>query len=173
MNVCSKMLILPKNFRSQKFFSLRIALDCYLKRRRRILAIIISIFLYLQVKKFRKVLRKSSSELKWSRLDHSREISQKKTITLNGKGTVDKDFINDLKYLLKIVFPRWRTKEIRLIVIHSGFLFIRTLLSLYVASLDGKLVSSLVRGQGKLFLTSLICWMVVAVPATFTNSMVR
>jgi ATP-binding cassette subfamily D (ALD) long-chain fatty acid import protein len=33
-------------------------------------------------------------------------------------------------------------------------------------------VSSLVRGKGKEFLTGLVWWMCVAVPATFTNSMV-
>jgi ATP-binding cassette subfamily D (ALD) long-chain fatty acid import protein len=50
-------------------------------------------------------------------------------------------------------------------------LVIRTLLSLYVADLDGKLVSSLVRGKGKDFLIGIVWWMIVAVPATFTNSM--
>lgn len=55
---------------------------------------------------------------------------------------------------------------------HSVFLVLRTLLSLYVAELDGRLVSNLVRGKGKDFLLGLVWWMIVAVPATFTNSMV-
>jgi hypothetical protein len=46
------------------------------------------------------------------------------------------------------------------------------MISLYVAELDGRLVSSLVRGKGKDFLWGLVWWMTVAVPATFTNSMV-
>lgn len=56
---------------------------------------------------------------------------------------------------------------------HSVFLVLRTLLSLYVAELDGKLVSSLVQGKGKRFLRNVVWWMIVAVPATFTNSMVN
>ena len=63
--------------------------------------------------------------------------------------------------------------EARLLLSHSVFLVLRTLISLYVAELDGKLVSSLVRGKGKAFLGGLVWWMMVAVPATFTNSMVR
>jgi ATP-binding cassette subfamily D (ALD) long-chain fatty acid import protein len=74
--------------------------------------------------------------------------------------------------LLKIVIPGWRSKELRLLVSHSVFLVLRTLLSLYVAELDGRLVSNLVRGKGKDFLLGLVWWMIVAVPATFTNSMV-
>jgi ATP-binding cassette subfamily D (ALD) long-chain fatty acid import protein len=46
------------------------------------------------------------------------------------------------------------------------------MISLYVAELDGRLVSSLVRGKGRDFLKGLVWWMTVAIPATFTNSMV-
>jgi hypothetical protein len=53
------------------------------------------------------------------------------------------------------------------------FLVIRTLISLKVAAMDGQLVSSLVRGRGRDFLVGIVWWMVIAVPATFTNSMVR
>lgn len=60
----------------------------------------------------------------------------------------------------------------RLLISHTVFLVVRTLISLYVAELDGKLVSALVRGKGKDFLVGVLWWMVVAVPATFTNSMV-
>lgn len=74
--------------------------------------------------------------------------------------------------LLKIVIPGWKSKELRLIVSHSVFLMLRTLISLYVAELDGKLVSALVRGKGRAFLKGLAWWMAVSVPATFTNSMV-
>ena len=61
--------------------------------------------------------------------------------------------------------------ELRLVISHSFFLVVRTLISLYVAELDGKLVSSLVRGKGKQFFQRVAWWMIVAVPATFTNSM--
>lgn len=60
----------------------------------------------------------------------------------------------------------------RLLISHSVFLVIRTLISLKVAAMDGQLVSSLVRGKGRDFLVGIVWWMVIAVPATFTNSMV-
>jgi len=47
----------------------------------------------------------------------------------------------------------------------------RTLLSLYVASLDGSIVSALVRAQPRQFVLRILTWMAVAVPATYTNSM--
>lgn len=91
---------------------------------------------------------------------------RKKKVGLN------REFIRSLLKLLKIVIPGWKSKELRLLVSHSIFLVLRTLLSVYVAELDGRLVSSLVRGKGREFLLGLAWWMTVAVPATFTNSMV-
>lgn len=85
---------------------------------------------------------------------------------------LNREFFRNLLRLLRIVIPGWRSKELRLLISHSIFLVLRTLISLYVAELDGKLVSNLVRGKGRDFLGGLIWWMVVAVPATFTNSMV-
>ena len=91
--------------------------------------------------------------------------SAKKKVELNS------EFFRNLWRLLKIVIPGWKSKELRLVISHSFFLVIRTLISLYVAELDGKLVSSLVRGKGKEFFRGIVWWMIVAVPATFTNSM--
>lgn len=88
------------------------------------------------------------------------------------KVELDREFFKNLIRLLKICIPGWRSKEFRLLISHSVFLVLRTMISLYVAELDGRLVSSLVRGRGKDFLTGLVWWMTVAVPATFTNSMV-
>ena len=88
------------------------------------------------------------------------------------KVEVNREFFTKLLRLLKIVIPGLRSKELRMIVSQSVFLVMRTLLSLYVAELDGRLVSNLVRGKGRDFLLGLVWWMIVAVPATFTNSMV-
>ena len=91
---------------------------------------------------------------------------KKKKVALN------REFFRALLRLLKIVVPGWWSKESKLIMTHSLFLFIRSLLSVHVASLDGQIVSSLIRGRGKEFMMRIMWWMVVAVPATFTNSMV-
>lgn len=91
--------------------------------------------------------------------------------TRRQKVELNSEFFRNLWRLLKVVIPGWKSKELRLVVSHSFFLVIRTLISLYVAELDGKLVSSLVRGKGKEFFRGIVWWMIVAVPATFTNSM--
>jgi ATP-binding cassette, subfamily D (ALD), peroxisomal long-chain fatty acid import protein len=95
------------------------------------------------------------------------EEQKKKRVEIN------REFFRNLLRLLKIVIPGIRSKELRLLISHSIFLVLRTLLSLYVAELDGKVVSSLVKGKGKDFLLGLVWWMLVAVPATFTNSMLQ
>ncbi len=88
------------------------------------------------------------------------------------KVELNREFFRNLGRLLRICIPGWKSKEARLLVSHSVFLVLRTLISLYVAELDGRLVNSLVKGKGKAFLKGLVWWMIVAVPATFTNSMV-
>ncbi|KAL7417460.1 ABC transporter transmembrane region 2-domain-containing protein [Mrakia frigida] len=91
-----------------------------------------------------------------------------------GKGPrveVDALFYSRLRHLLRIVIPSWRSKEAGLLAMHSAFLLFRTLLSLYVADLDGRIVSSLVRSQPMAFVKNLARWVLVAVPATYTNSM--
>jgi len=93
------------------------------------------------------------------------EATGRKKVELN------REFFKNLLRLLKICIPGWRSKEFRLIISHSVFLVLRTMISLYVAELDGRLVSSLVRGKGSEFLKGLVWWMTVAIPATFTNSM--
>ncbi len=87
------------------------------------------------------------------------------------KVELDRAFFRSLLGLLRIVVPGWRSKEARLLVSHSVFLVVRTLLSLQIAAMDGALVKSLVRGEGRQFLKRIVWWMLIAVPATFTNSM--
>ncbi|KAF2169806.1 hypothetical protein M409DRAFT_64809 [Zasmidium cellare ATCC 36951] len=87
------------------------------------------------------------------------------------KAELNIEFFRNLGRLLRICIPSWKSKEARLLGSHSVFLVLRTLISLYVAELDGRLVSALVRGKGKEFMKGLVWWMLVAVPATFTNSM--
>lgn len=53
---------------------------------------------------------------------------------------VDALFYSRLRHLLRIVIPSWRSKEAGLLAMHSAFLLFRTLLSLYVADLDGRSV---------------------------------
>ena len=56
---------------------------------------------------------------------------------------------------------------------HSIFLVLRTVLSVMVARLDGKIVRALVSADGKGFIKGLGLWYLLAIPSTYTNSMVR
>jgi ATP-binding cassette subfamily D (ALD) long-chain fatty acid import protein len=94
------------------------------------------------------------------------DVTKRKKVELN------REFFRNLFRLLRICIPGWKSQELRLLISHSMFLVIRTLISLKVAAMDGALVSSLVRGKGKDFLIGIVWWMIIAIPATFTNSMV-
>ncbi|KAI9592371.1 ABC transporter transmembrane region 2-domain-containing protein [Syncephalis fuscata] len=87
------------------------------------------------------------------------------------RAEVDMIFFERLQYLLRIVIPGVKSKEFWMLLLHSAFLVFRTILSVYIASLDGRIVSALVRGRGKDFLTGIMWWMGIAIPATYTNSM--
>jgi ATP-binding cassette subfamily D (ALD) long-chain fatty acid import protein len=90
---------------------------------------------------------------------------KKKRVELN------REFFRQLMRLLRILVPGWRTKEMRLLITHSFFLVMRTLISLKVAAMDGAIVKALIKGNGREFLMRIVWWMLIAVPATFTNSM--
>lgn len=114
--------------------------------------------------------------------ESSQRESRRATVTQPGdasgpdaprkKVALDREFFRSLMRLIRIVVPGWRSKEARLLISHSFFLVLRTLISLKVAEMDGAIVKALVRGNGKEFLSRIVWWMVIAVPATFTNSMV-
>ncbi|EPE30591.1 P-loop containing nucleoside triphosphate hydrolase [Glarea lozoyensis ATCC 20868] len=122
-------------------------------------------------------IRSAISEQK-AAAERQRAVRSRAATTL-GKGDAPKrqkvelnrEFFKNLFRLLRICIPGWRSKELRLLVTHSIFLVIRTLISLKVAAMDGALVSSLVRGKGRDFLVGIVWWMLIAIPATFTNSM--
>lgn len=83
---------------------------------------------------------------------------------------LNREFVSRLFRLLKIAIPGFKSREFWLLIAHSVFLVIRTTISLYVAELDGRLVSDLIRGKGRNFLLGLVWWMVCSIPATYTNS---
>ncbi|ORY94388.1 ABC transporter transmembrane region 2-domain-containing protein [Syncephalastrum racemosum] len=86
---------------------------------------------------------------------------------------VNDEFKRQLRAIAAIIFPSWRSKEAFLLVLHSAFLILRTYLSVVVARVDGRIVRDLVSGRGKRFLTGLVYWFAIAIPATYTNSMIR
>lgn len=169
MAVQSKLLPLPSDRSLTQLLSR--ATSLYVKHRTNISrAVYLTLFIALINR-----IRNAVSEQKAAALRQRQNDVPDTTTAPSGKRKkveLNREFFQNLFRLLKIVIPGVRSKEMRLLISHTVFLVIRTLISLYVAELDGKLVSALVRGKGRDFLVGILWWMVVAVPATFTNSMV-
>ena len=85
----------------------------------------------------------------------------------------DKKFFTRLLSLLKIMIPSVRSKEAALLFMHTMSLVSRTFLSIYVARLEGQVVKYIVRRDVAQFGVQLSKWLLVAVPATFINSLIR
>ncbi|TBU61179.1 ABC transporter transmembrane region 2-domain-containing protein [Dichomitus squalens] len=94
-------------------------------------------------------------------------------IPASHKPNLDKTFLRQLFAILKIAFPSWHSKEALLLVMHSSFLVLRTVLSIAVARLDGRIVRDLVSADGKGFAKGIGLWFLLAIPSTYTNSMIR
>ena len=168
--------LLPPNALSEKTLSQLISnlTTIYLIHRRKISrAVYITLILAL-INRVRSAIseqKAAAASAATLRAQRSGSTSSSSSASVRKRVELNSEFFRSLWRLLKIVIPGWKSKELRLVISHNFFLVIRTLISLYVAELDGKLVSSLVRGKGKEFLRGVVWWMIVAVPATFTNSM--
>ncbi|KAG0046415.1 hypothetical protein BGZ83_008428 [Gryganskiella cystojenkinii] len=86
---------------------------------------------------------------------------------------VNKEFFRQIESIFKILIPRLHCKETLILVLHTTFLVLRTYLSVVVARLDGDIVKNLIAGNGKGFIRGLGYWFAIALPATYTNSMIR
>lgn len=86
---------------------------------------------------------------------------------------VDRVFLKRLLKLLRVSIPSVFSKEFGLLLLHTSSLVARTFLSIYVATLDGKIVKAIVERQLNTFLKLIVKWLLIAVPATFVNSLIR
>jgi hypothetical protein len=85
----------------------------------------------------------------------------------------NKEFFRQLRSIFAIIIPRATAKEVFLLTTHTFFLLLRTYLSLLVAKLDGIIVRDLVSANARGFALGLCYWYALAIPSTYTNSMVR
>lgn len=102
----------------------------------------------------------------------TRDAPHFRPIEKTHKPNVDKTFMKQLFAILRITFPHWTSKEVATLCLHSFFLVLRTILSVYVARLDGRIVRNIVSADGIGFLKGLGWWFALAVPSSYTNSMV-
>lgn len=86
---------------------------------------------------------------------------------------LNREFLEQLKRMLTILIPGIWTKEFGILSMHTLSLICRTFLSIYVATLDGQIVKTIVRKDIRGFVSQLSKWLLIAVPATFINSLIR
>ncbi|KAG8182196.1 hypothetical protein JTE90_004134 [Oedothorax gibbosus] len=85
----------------------------------------------------------------------------------------NKEFLKQLVKLIRIMIPGLWSVEAGLLVLHTISLIIRTFLSIYVAKLEGCVVKYIVRKDLRMFGIQLSKWLLIALPATFLNSLIR
>jgi ATP-binding cassette subfamily D (ALD) protein 2 len=149
-------------------------------------------FMYENQSKFRKFLLKTGAyglliallvklakKLGFAR---RKALSVKKPNASSGPSTgpmsqpnpsVNKQFLSELAYLLKVMFPRFFSKQTFLLGLHTFTLICRTFLSIYVAKLEGQLVRNIVEKNFLSFARKLGHWLLIALPATTCNSLIR
>ncbi|OLL21757.1 ATP-binding cassette sub-family D member 2 [Neolecta irregularis DAH-3] len=100
-------------------------------------------------------------------------LDKRSAAPVEGKVGVNRRFIRQFEAIWAILVPRFQSKETAILFLHACFLIARTWLSLVVARLDGTIVRDLVSANGKGFMRGLAFWFLIAVPATYTNSMIQ
>ncbi|GFQ64328.1 ATP-binding cassette sub-family D member 1 [Trichonephila clavata] len=85
----------------------------------------------------------------------------------------NKVFLQQLAKLIKVMIPGVWSIEAGLLVLHTFSLIMRTFLSIYVAKLEGCVVKFIVRKDIRMFTVQLTKWLLIALPATFLNSLIR
>lgn len=86
---------------------------------------------------------------------------------------IDREFLVQLKKLLRLMVPGFWTPEVGLLSMHTMALVCRTFMSIFVATMEGKMVKYIVRRDVPNFGLMLFKWLLCALPATFLNSMIR
>lgn len=79
-------------------------------------------------------------------------------------------FWNRLAKLVKIVLPGWNSREARHIYILNILLVIRTMMSIWLADVNGKVVKAIVNKSFPEFLQRIFNLFLFAVPSSMINS---
>jgi len=87
--------------------------------------------------------------------------------------TLDRKFVKQFTFLLKIMFPKIFSRQVFLLGTHTLTLMCRTFLSIYVAHLEGVLVKNIVQRSFYDFSKNLIKWLGLGLPATSCNSLIK
>lgn len=86
------------------------------------------------------------------------------------RGKVDAIFFERIKHLLKVLFPSWNVRETYDLSLLTVFLVLRTFLSIYISSIQGGIVKSIIKRDWSMFLKKLGSMALCAIPSSFINS---
>jgi len=86
------------------------------------------------------------------------------------RGKVDGIFFKRIVHLLKVLFPSWNVRETYDIGLLTIFLVLRTFLSIYISTIQGGIVKSIIKMDWSMFLKKIGSMALCAVPASFINS---
>lgn len=78
-----------------------------------------------------------------------------------------------LKLILRIIIPTLNSKSVLLLSLQTGFLLLRTYLSLVIARIDGLLVKHIVAKNKSSFFRILGVFFAISIPATYCNAMIK
>jgi ATP-binding cassette subfamily D (ALD) protein 2 len=85
----------------------------------------------------------------------------------------NREFVLQLYQLVRLLIPTFWSKEVGLLFVHTLALITRTFMSIYVATMEGRMVKFIVQRDVNNFAFMLLKWLGVALPATFLNSLIR
>ncbi|KAH3686037.1 hypothetical protein WICPIJ_003037 [Wickerhamomyces pijperi] len=114
------------------------------------------------------------SPKKSTELDDGKQVDPKQDQKPPEKIPVTKTYKLDketIVKLFKVLVPSWKSNVPFYFFAQLVLLFIRALLTLRVAALDGWLVSSLIKKKTSTFFKLLLQWMALGIPAALTNSL--
>jgi ATP-binding cassette, subfamily D (ALD), member 2 len=120
---------------------------------------------FMIVKIYKKLLRllTATNKTKQNKIEQAKS----NTPSLNAQ------FFKEFLYLLKIMFPKLISVQTGLLGLHTMVLIFRTFLSIYVAQLEGSLVKNIVQKDFYQFSKYLLYWLLIALPATTSNSLIK
>lgn len=85
----------------------------------------------------------------------------------------NKEFVLQVIKLIKLMIPSVYSFEVGLLICHTLALVTRTFMSIYVATMEGRMVRFIVQKDVNNFAFMLVKWLAVAIPATILNSTIR
>lgn len=86
------------------------------------------------------------------------------------RGKVDGIFLKRIIHLLKVLFPSWNVRETYDLSLLTVFLVLRTFLSIYISTIQGGIVKSIIKMDWNMFLKKVGSMALCAIPASFINS---